>query len=165
MMEGELFFLLGLGSFLLTQLCYSLAFAKMSDAGSGLLRRKPLLAVPLLLYGFLFVRWLWPDLPGVLAIAVAIYAGVITLMGLSALHLRGRIPKAAFWMIFAGALLFITSDSLIAANRFKADIPAARLLIMSTYLLGQFGIISGSLRAIRAFAPADSAYTDRPPAR
>jgi uncharacterized membrane protein YhhN len=48
----------------------------------------------------------------------------------------------------AGVLLFVLSDSLIAANKFGQPVPYARVLIMSTYLLGQY-FIARNAAAVR----------------
>jgi alkenylglycerophosphocholine/alkenylglycerophosphoethanolamine hydrolase len=68
---------------------------------------------------------------------------VITLMVLSALlcFLRpGWELSPTLWAI-AGALLFYISDTILAMDRFVNPIPHARLLTMTTYHLGQLGIL------------------------
>lgn len=45
-----------------------------------------------------------------------------------------------------GAALFVTSDSLIAWNRFVRKVPGAGVLIMVTYHLGQAGLVGSLLR-------------------
>jgi uncharacterized membrane protein YhhN len=48
--------------------------------------------------------------------------------------------------VWIGALLFLFSDSLIAAGRFMLTVPLIGLLIRPTYDLGQYGIAIGFLR-------------------
>jgi uncharacterized membrane protein YhhN len=53
-----------------------------------------------------------------------------------------------------GAILFILSDSVIALNKFKSDdlnIPMPRLIIMVTYILGQFLIVEGVIKNEKEF--------------
>jgi uncharacterized membrane protein YhhN len=45
----------------------------------------------------------------------------------------------------ATRLLFLISDSLVAAGRFKPSLPQAVFLIWPTYYLGQYGITMGFL--------------------
>ncbi|HUW02693.1 MAG TPA: lysoplasmalogenase [Acidimicrobiales bacterium] len=64
---------------------------------------------------------------------VVVYIGVISIMVVSAAG-TGR-PIA-----LVGALLFYSSDALIAWTRFIADVQYGRLIVMITYHLGQIGI-------------------------
>ena len=141
--KNENFFLLGLGSFLLAQLSYTLGFVNYPDARRGLVAGSPWRAWPfgLFLAGMLAV--LWPGVPGPMRAPVAVYACAIPGMATAAFNLRPFVAARAFRGLLAGILLFLLSDSLIALNKFRADvagIPNARLLIMATYLLGQYWI-------------------------
>jgi uncharacterized membrane protein YhhN len=46
-----------------------------------------------------------------------------------------------------GAVLFLSSDTMIARERFVTAIPAGRLLIIVTYHLAQFLLLVGLIRA------------------
>ncbi len=74
--------------------------------------------------------------PESLRLPVSGYMLVISLMVASAFA-SGSFAAAA------GALLFYASDAMIAWNRFVAPFPAARLGIIVTYHLGQFGLVWG----------------------
>lgn len=69
-----------------------------------------------------------------LRIPVGLYIGVISVMLATAAAVGN--PLAA-----AGAALFVTSDALIAWNRFVKPFPRAGVLIMMTYHLGQAGLV------------------------
>jgi uncharacterized membrane protein YhhN len=69
-----------------------------------------------------------------LAVPVALYIGVISLMVASAI---GSLVPAAI----IGALLFYASDACIGWSRFVTDFRGARLCIMTTYHLGQVGLV------------------------
>lgn len=45
-----------------------------------------------------------------------------------------------------GAAFFVTSDSILAINKFHAQIPLASFWIMITYLIAQFCITDGILK-------------------
>ncbi|MCB9280409.1 MAG: lysoplasmalogenase [Lewinellaceae bacterium] len=143
--RDTLFFLGGLASFLCAHFCYILAFAgKMT--GPGAVQKRPWLALPLLAYGGIMLVWLWPDLPAAFQAPVALYTLVITIMGIAALNRLGAMPSTAFRLLFGGALFFILSDSTLAVAKFMGDtvtLPQAGLIIMITYLLGQWGIVEG----------------------
>jgi uncharacterized membrane protein YhhN len=99
-----------------------------------------LLTALVLVYSLLVSSWLWPGL-GTQAVPVMVYSCAITVMTVSTI-LAG-FSKPFVWI---GALLFVISDSLIAAGRFKTAVPLAAYLIWPTYYLGQYGIAIGFLR-------------------
>lgn len=144
------FFIAGLGCFLITQVAYTLAFWNYPNAKTGLLARRPWMALPVVLYGFGLLSYLWPDLPSDMRIPVGVYGVVITTMAVAALHLNGRLEKQVFIELFCGVLLFLFSDSCIALDKFKSayiSLPEPRLVIMITYLLGQYLIAQAAIKA------------------
>ncbi len=136
--EEPLFFMTGLGSFLLAQLSYATAFTKAETPKKGLLQIKPWLALPVLLIAVLIYGYISPSL-GELRIPVSVYVGAITAMMLSAIHRRTRVPSGNTVLIFA-ALSFMVSDALLAVNKFVVPLPYASFWIMLTYILAQYGI-------------------------
>lgn len=144
--QSGLFFMLGLGSFLLGHLAYLGAYSgSVQDLGkSPLLRRKPHAITPFLVYSMGLYAWLWPHL-GPMQWPVFAYTGVIITMALLALNRWGRTCFPSFYLCFGGALLFLISDSLIALDRFVGLIPGGGFFVMLTYILAQFGIVQGLL--------------------
>lgn len=143
----EFNFILGLAAFLIAQLCYILAFIQnIATVGGpqGVLVAS-ILAVPILLFGFLFGLDIKPRLESALLIPVLVYAATITLMGITAAFRYRRTYPVSFWLVFIGALLFIASDCLLATNRFVRPLASANTLIMLTYALAQAGIAAGAL--------------------
>lgn len=73
-----------------------------------------------------------------LAVPVAVYTVVIAVMLVS-----------AWWtglpLVAAGATVFVSSDSILATNRFVRPWPHADLVVMVTYHLGQALIVAGLL--------------------
>lgn len=139
------FFLFGLASFLLTQLCYSLAFWNYGKKQKGYISKRPLVALPFLafLIGNMYV--LWDGLPTAFRIPVLLYSSVITLMAMSCCNLFKSIPTEIFSWLMIGVLLFVFSDTMIGISSFKMEIPYSGLLIMSTYIAAQYMIVKGSL--------------------
>jgi uncharacterized membrane protein YhhN len=144
---SETYFLLGLLSFLLAHLCYIVAFLKFPYIRRGLIGRNPMTVIPFLILLVLIVFYLWRDLPSNLRYPVVCYCAVIVTMASCSVNMHGRIEKGAFRMLFAGAMLFVISDFLIALGKFKnPDIPLhiMRVLIMSSYILAQYLLAAGS---------------------
>lgn len=107
-------------------------------AGAGAVRR--LIAIVVAAYTASMLIWLWPNL-GDMRIPVLAYICVITGMGVMSLLAGFR-----SWVVPAGALLFMLSDSLIAVGKFKHPISYGDYLIWCTYYVGQVCITMGFLR-------------------
>jgi uncharacterized membrane protein YhhN len=121
----------GLAAFLAAHVCYILAFRSDTLPRFAV---QPLF--PLVLVAALILRTLLPRL-GKLKYPVLLYVLVITVMaGLAAgrfIQWGGPRTLAAF----AGALLFMASDGLLAFNRFVKPIPRGQLAILGTYFVAQ----------------------------
>lgn len=142
--DREIFFLSGIGAFLIAQVSYTLAFRRQIGGG---LRRWPLGGLSLFAYGASLLGILWPHL-GSFKAPVALYALAITGMGLAAIDRHGRVSRNSYLQVLTGALLFILSDSLIALNKFSQPLPHASLWIMGTYIAAQYLIGCGYVRSL-----------------
>ncbi len=140
---GTLFFLLGLVAFLCAHLCYTGGFLTEVNLRNGLLRKQPYWVAPFVVFLIVFVRWLWPGIPEGMRLPVAAYASVISMMALSVVNMRNHLDAAVANTILAGALLFMLSDSLIAVQKFGHPFAGSRVVIMATYLAGQWLIARG----------------------
>lgn len=147
--KGELFFMLGLGSFLITHIFYLLAFSKFPSDKKGWIKEKRWLIIPFLILWILTLNFLWDGIPATLKFPVGVYSATIIAMVIGACNLKSKMDTIAFQLLFLGALFFVLSDSFIAINKFKGDVvqlPYVRLLIMFFYVLGQWMIVEGSLK-------------------
>lgn len=154
--SGALFFMLGLGAFLLAHVCYIGGFQSIANFKNGGLRRQPAVVLPFILFLAFFLWYLHPGIPQGMGGPVNLYAVVITTMALSAWNTKDKVDTAVFYALFSGALLFMLSDSLIAVNKFRLPFPGAGTWIMLTYLAGQYLIIRGVARFL---APQDAPPT------
>lgn len=134
-LDRRRYFVIGLSLFLMAHLFYLLAFGQ--ELGQI---RLNLGAGGILLLALGMGGWLWPVL-GKLRLPVMLYLLVITMMGVAA-----AIHPRALPFLFPGAALFILSDALIATDKFRRPVPYAQYVIMSTYYLGQMGIVLGVVR-------------------
>ena len=114
--EKPIFFMLGLGAFLIAQLSYGVGFyEELVKRRLGCFKNNPLKCCRCSLAFLVYAR-LYPSL-GDLVIPVTIYMGAITFMMLAAVH-RGGFAPAGNKILVAGAILFMLSDTLLAWNRF-----------------------------------------------
>jgi uncharacterized membrane protein YhhN len=142
------YFIGGLVAFLVAHVLYIIAFRKhryeeTENALQGIQRIR--MAFPIILAGTGLVVVLYPVL-GDMRIPVMIYATVIVLMAMNALFRYGRTNSPSFWLTFSGAVLFMTSDSILAINKFLMPLSYASFSIMLTYVLAQFMIVEGLRR-------------------
>lgn len=145
--EGQSFFIFGLVSFLLAHLTYIFAYRQHQQADDSKALRgiqKIRFGFPLVFAGVGLVMILYPRLSD-LRIPVMVYAGVITVMTLTGLFRFGKTNASSFAQVFAGAILFMMSDSLLAVNKFLEPLAYSGLWIMITYISAQFLIVRGLL--------------------
>jgi len=141
---NEFFFLAGLGSFLLAQVMYLIAFfstpGKNIITGSG-----SWILLIVAAYGAVLIYYLWDGL-GDMKIPVLIYAMVILTMLSAAIDRKGKVNRISFLLVLYGAILFVMSDSMIAINKFRYPFDLANIAIMLTYITAQYLIITGCLK-------------------
>ncbi len=135
-------FIAGLASFLVAHILYIIAYHK-TGASSGVL--KPLDIIKFVLFGVVLIWILYPGL-GDLLVPVLVYALVLIGMGVWAHKRRGATSSSSFALVSAGAMAFVISDGMIAVNKFAFELPAERILVMSTYIAAQYLIIQGLLK-------------------
>lgn len=146
--RAELLFILGLLAFLVAHLAYIAAFTFVQNFNLKSLRSNlPALLAILVFYSSLM--WsLFPHLDSIMVVAVPLYGLVICTMLFAVVNTRSiLLPKAFKWLSWGG-ILFILSDTTLALIKFHPYFlphPVHDFLIMLTYILGQFGLIWGSV--------------------
>ena len=146
----ETMFMLGLVCFLLTHVLYVMVF--FQTPGRNLPPKKFLYSViPVLLYGLVLLYILYDDL-GEMKVPVIIYTSVILAMVAAAINRIEKVNRTSFYLVLIGAILFLSSDSMLAIDKFSNPFPFASPLIMLTYIAGQYLIVMGYLWQ-RYFAP------------
>jgi uncharacterized membrane protein YhhN len=137
-------FIPGLICFLIAHLMYLTAF--FITPGENTFRKRGfLLLLPVIAYGIGLVWFLFDDL-GEMKIPVILYAVVILTMLAGAINRLKKVNITSFWIVLAGALLFVISDSAIAINKFSMPFRLSTPVIMSTYIIAQILIVTGYIR-------------------
>ena len=133
--EGQLFFMIGLVSFLIAHLLFIKIIL-------GWLTKSSLYTIIVAFIPFLItfsgLIYMLKDSLNELLIPVIIYGITISLFGVVSLlnYLNTKTVKA-LWMFF-GALVFITSDSILAINKFYFSKEIFGILVMVTYIVAQY---------------------------
>jgi len=125
-------FIEGLASFLVAQLFYIAAFK------SGIIfSLSSLTFISFVIFAMLVSRLFFPYL-GSLKFPVVVYVFVIVTMAGLAAERFIQIGGTKTLFAFAGAILFVVSDLVLAVNRFVKPFRLAQLCILSTYFLAQW---------------------------
>lgn len=144
--KGERYFILGLVAFLIAHILLIILFTKQGTTHKSF--KKPLFWVGFVgatayLVGMLSV--LIPSL-GDLTLPVMVYALIITIMLKTAMKGTFDWKGNSKYTVLIGAAFFVTSDSILAINKFHTPLPMASFWIMLTYLIAQFCITDGILK-------------------
>ena len=144
--KGEIYFIIGLISFLMSHIAYIILFSKQLRINSN--RNKAVFwagTTAIIVYLMVMLAVLLPRL-GPLKIPVIVYAIVLSTMLLFAFkgYLKWNSPANIY--ILLGAVIFVSSDSILAFNKFYETLKFSSLLIMSTYITAQYLIVVGILK-------------------
>ncbi|HWA34863.1 MAG TPA: lysoplasmalogenase [Cyclobacteriaceae bacterium] len=145
--EAPVFFMAGLGAFLIGQILYIISFRRMQEEGHGnelSVPQKMRFSFPVVLAGTGLVAILFPKLAG-LKFPVLLYAIALMLMVMTAIFRYGRTNPKSYWPMLFGAILFMISDATLAMNKFYSPVPTAGLWIMLTYVAAQYLIVRAAI--------------------
>ena len=147
--KGELYFIFGLIAFLIAHILFIRLFFRRKTENRNY--KNPLFwigFVAIVAYLISMLVFLFPTL-GNLKFPVGIYAMTISIMLVIALKGAFNWENNSKYIVLFGAVFFVTSDSILAINKFHAPIPMANFWIMATYLIAQFSITYGILKLNR----------------
>ncbi len=145
--RAEIFFLLGLSSFLIAHIFYIVFFHSIRIK-ENIKTNLWLLGIVVIYYTALLTL-LSPYL-GDKKLPVRIYGIVISFMFMLAMHMLFIKNKSAGRWMMMGALLFVISDSVLAINKFYQAFEGAGIIVILTYGLAQLLIVQGAIKYIRA---------------
>ncbi|MCX6316712.1 MAG: lysoplasmalogenase [Bacteroidetes bacterium] len=135
------FFIYGLAAFLLAHIFYILFFLQLRKKEQ--VRFRPFTLLIVLVY---YAGLMWLLYPGLkdMKVPVMVYGLVISTMFMLAMHAPAIRNKSAGRLMFAGAALFVLSDSVLAIDRFYQHFEWAGIIIMLTYGAAQLLLIKGA---------------------
>jgi len=134
-------FIVGLACFLFAHIMYLTVFF-LTPGKNSILNNRIYLLIPVLIYGIVLLSCLYADLAG-MRLPVILYTIVILSMLAGALNRIEKVKKVSFYLVLAGAILFVISDSVIAFNKFVHQFDSSGIVIMSTYVIAQYLIVAG----------------------
>lgn len=150
-LSGDVWFVVGLLSFLLAHVAYIALFLRLRPGG---VRRLPAWTAVFAVWYAAFLALLGPHLGG-LFLPVAVYGFVLGAMAALAGGIGG--------IVAVGGILFVVSDSVLALGRFLPGYAFAPhdLVVMSTYLAAQgliaLGVVRRHRRGVSDPRPSESA--------
>lgn len=144
--KGELYFIAGLVAFLIAHILFIVLFTKQKSANKSF--KKTLFWVGFAvatIYLATILSVLLPSL-GDLKFPIILYALTITIMLKTALKGTFDWNDDSKYLVLIGAAFFVTSDSILAIDKFHSPLESASYSIMITYLIAQFCITNGILK-------------------
>jgi uncharacterized membrane protein YhhN len=141
---NEILFMAGLLCFMATHVFYFTVFC-LTPGKNYAVQKFIRFILPVLIYGALLLYLMYDDL-GAMRIPVIIYTVVLLAMLAAAINRYKKVNNLSYYLVLAGAILFVLSDSLLAVNKFSHPFSASSPLIMSTYVAGQFLIVIGYMK-------------------
>ncbi|MHB1139186.1 MAG: lysoplasmalogenase [Microthrixaceae bacterium] len=133
LMLGERLFLSGLVAFLLAHVAYTAAMIALGTGGPLVMVGTAVVLVAAAVIGSKVTR-------GAREVDERMVAPIVAYLVVISFMVVVAIGTGNPWAI-VGALLFYVSDGLIGWSRFVRPVPHRDLLVMSTYHLGQIGLV------------------------
>jgi uncharacterized membrane protein YhhN len=149
--KNPVLFIPGLLCFLAAHIMYFTVFVS-TKGKSSILTNRVWFLIPVVIFGIALVAYLYQDL-GAMKLPVILYALVILTMLSGAINRKDKVNKVSYLMVLSGAILFVISDSVIAVSKFSYKFEFSGIVIMSTYILAQYLIISGYINQFRKAGP------------
>lgn len=143
-LENKNLFIPGLVCFLLAHLMYLIAFFN-TPGKNVIFRNRWYLLIPVMLFGTGLIFYLYNDL-ATMRIPVILYSFVILTMLTGAINRLEKVNRTSYYLVLAGAILFVISDSAIAINKFCHHFEYSGIVVMTTYIIAQYLIVSGYIK-------------------
>lgn len=140
--EKKVFFILGLGSFLLGHICYGIVFIQILGSPNAVnLPAALIFSVPSIVCAVMVFRLIKPDRE--MFAPVVLYMIILVSMNLLGLQVFLSNPCTAGLLVLSGCFCFMVSDTILAYYTFRKLKLFGSVLIMFTYILAQAEIVFG----------------------
>ena len=133
--DGELYFMLGLVSFLIAHLFFIWMVVKQLKKSA--INKKIIASIPFII-SFSALLFLIKDSLGEMLVPVVVYGIVISVFGVVALLNNLIFKSKASLYLFSGAVFFVVSDSLLAINKFYQPQEYYPVIVIITYMVAQY---------------------------
>jgi uncharacterized membrane protein YhhN len=143
--KAELYFLAGLGAFLVAQIMYAFNFAQLKNPSKEKMEWRTKFSVGLLVIFYFFMLYTLWNFLGNLKVPVILYGACLVGMLLMAVIRKNRTNETSFSLLFFGAIAFLVSDSMLAVSKFVGAFPMAGFWVMVSYIAAQALIVQGVL--------------------
>lgn len=144
--KGKWYFIFGLVAFLIAHILFLRLFFRQKSEKKHIRNLLFWIGfIGIIAYLVCMLRLLLPTL-GDLKVPVSIYAMTISIMLVMALKGAFNWERNSKYMVLIGAIFFVTSDSILAIDKFHSPIVSSSYSIMITYLIAQFCITYGILK-------------------
>lgn len=150
--ESSLHFMLGIGAFLMAQVCYVVFFTSIQPFlkkhvlflfVSGII-----ILCYLVILNYLFYPVVKQQSLLIPVLAYSLVLGLMLFTSVKLFHAK-QLSKTARLLFIAGAIIFVASDSMIGLNSFYLPDALPGFYIMVTYCLAQFLIVSGAIEFVK----------------
>ncbi len=141
--SGEMYFMLGLGSFLIMQIIYSINFFKQGIQINLVKGIGILIALAVTIFLILYLKANLGDL----LVPVIVYAFTIWTMVTGAILRKNSLP--GYSVLVLGALLFMVSDGVLAYGKFVSSFAGQGIIVMTTYMAAQYFIVTSMVKSKR----------------
>lgn len=145
LIPGEAALLTGMGFFAVMQVCFVVAYTRVTGVAAAW-RARPWLPGAYLVFWLGFNAVMWTTFAE-MAAPIAVYSLLLTVMAAAAATVSARVG--------AGGLLFLVSDLMIGLGIANLDFVGRDVAIMATYTAAQFLIVTGLTAARSPAATAD----------
>lgn len=139
------YFVPGLISFLIAHIFYIIFLSTTRSQTTSFFKLRPVMLIAVIAYLIELMYLLWPHL-GEMKYPVMFYGITISTMLSAALWQYQKLDNRTATYFIIGALFFVTSDSLLAFNKFRQTFEFSGAYIMTTYILAQLFIVVGAIR-------------------
>jgi len=148
---GNGFFIAGMAAFLITHICYTIFFLKANSVKFNKATEFVVAAVIVTIVAIKLLNFLKPYL-GELALPVKIYMAAICIMTSTAANLIGdkKLKNLGLYYFLPGAILFVISDSVLAANMFLYKDTILNIVVMLSYGYAQCIFVQGFTKYLKA---------------
>lgn len=138
-------FVPGLIAFLVAHIFYIIFLSATKSGKESFFKLRPVMLIAVMAYLIELMHLLWPYLGG-MKFPVLFYAITISTMLSAALWQYQKLENRTATLLIIGALFFVSSDTILAFNKFREPFEMAGMYTMATYILAQLFIVQGAIR-------------------